>query len=87
VLGAANHDPAMFPDPHALLLGRDNAARHVGFSAGIHYCLGASLAKMEATIAISRLIRRFDQIEMVGEPHWRDRITIRGVDRLELRLA
>lgn len=83
-LGAANRDPAMFTEPHALVLDRPNAARHVGFSAGIHYCLGASLAKMEATIAISRLIRRFDHIEMVGDPHWRDRITIRGVDRLEL---
>lgn len=84
LLGAANHDPAMFDDPHALRLDRPNAARHLGFSAGIHYCLGASLAKMEATIAISRLIRRFPRIEMVGDAHWRDRITIRGVDRLQL---
>ncbi|HWL45171.1 MAG TPA: cytochrome P450 [Ilumatobacter sp.] len=84
-LGAANHDPAMFADPHALLLDRANASRHVGFSAGIHYCLGASLAKMEATIAISRLLRRFPHIEMIGEAHWRDRITIRGVDRLQLQ--
>lgn len=85
LLGSANHDPAMFDDPHALRLDRPNAARHVGFSAGIHYCLGASLAKMEATVAISRLIRRFPSVEMVGDPHWRDRITIRGVDRLQLQ--
>jgi cytochrome P450 len=85
-LGSANHDPAMFTDPDRLVLGRPNAARHVGFSAGIHYCLGASLAKMEATIALNRLIRRFPTLEMVGRPHWRDRITIRGVDRLELRV-
>ena len=87
VLGAANHDPTMFADPHTLRLDRDNAARHTAFSAGIHYCLGASLAKLEAGIALSRLIRRFDTIELAGEPHWRDRLTIRGVDRLPLRLG
>jgi len=84
VLGAANHDPAMFPDPHRLILDRPNAGKHTAFSAGVHYCLGASLAKLEASVAITRLIRRFDHIELAGEPHWRDRITIRGVDRLPL---
>ena len=84
VLGAANHDPAVFDDPHTLRLDRANAGRHTAFSAGIHYCLGASLAKLEATVAITGLIRRFDVIELAGEPHWRDRITIRGVDRLPL---
>jgi cytochrome P450 len=87
VLGAANHDPAMFDDPHALRLDRPNAGRHMAFAAGIHYCLGASLAKLEATVAITRLIRRFDRIELAGEPHWRDRITIRGVDRMPLDLG
>ncbi len=84
VLGAANHDPAMFDDPHRLILDRPNAGKHTSFSAGVHYCLGASLAKLEASVAIARLIRRFDHIELAGEPHWRDRITIRGVDRLPL---
>ena len=86
VLGSANRDPRIFDDPEALLLDRPNANRHLAFAAGIHYCLGASLAKLEASTAIGRLIRRFETIEMVGEPHWRDRLTIRGVDRLELRL-
>jgi cytochrome P450 len=84
VLGAANHDPAVFDDPHSLRLDRPNSNRHLAFAAGIHYCLGASLAKMEASVAIGRLIRRFPDLELVGEPHWRDRITIRGVDRLQL---
>ena len=48
VLGAANHDPAVFDDPHALRLDRPNANRHLAFAGGIHYCLGASLAKLEA---------------------------------------
>lgn len=87
VLGAANHDPAMFHDPHRLILDRPNAGKHTAFSAGVHYCLGASLAKLEAGVAITRLIRRFDHIELAGEPHWRDRITIRGVDHLPLKVS
>jgi cytochrome P450 len=86
-IGAANHDPAMFEDPHRLWLARPNANKHLAFSAGIHYCLGASLAKLETTIAITRLLRRFETIELAGEPHWRDRITIRGVDRLPLSVG
>ena len=84
ILGAANHDPAMFDDPHALRLDRPNAGRHLAFAAGIHYCLGASLAKLEATVAITAVIRRFPDVALAGEPHWRDRLTIRGVDRLPL---
>ena len=84
ILGAANHDPAMFDDPHVLRLDRPNAGRHLAFAAGIHYCLGASLAKLEATVAITAVIRRFPDVALAGEPHWRDRLTIRGVDRLPL---
>jgi cytochrome P450 len=86
VLGAANHDPAVFDDPHTLRLDRTNANRHLAFAAGIHYCLGASLARLEATVVLGRLIRRFDQIDLVTEPTFRDRLTIRGVDRMELSL-
>lgn len=86
VLGAANHDPAVFDDPHTLRLDRPNARNHLAFAAGIHYCLGASLAKLEGSVAIGSLIRRFPDLELAGEPHWRDRLTIRGVDRLPLSL-
>ncbi len=86
LLGAANHDPAMFDDPHQLRIGRPSANRHVALSAGIHYCLGASLAKLEAQVTISTLIRRFPNLELAGEPGWRDRLTIRGVDHLPLSL-
>jgi cytochrome P450 len=87
VLGAANHDPTVFENPHELHLDRPNASKHTAFSAGVHYCLGASLAKLEAQVALTKLIRRFGSIELEGEPHWRDRITIRGVDRLPLRVS
>jgi cytochrome P450 len=86
VLGAANHDPAVFDDPHTLRLDRANANRHLAFAAGIHYCLGASVARLEAEVVLTRLIRRFDEIELVGEPTFRDRFTIRGIDRMELAL-
>jgi cytochrome P450 len=86
LLGAANHDPAMFDDPHTLKLDRPNANRHLALAAGIHYCLGASLAKLEAQIAIGTLVQRFPDMHLAGDVHWRDRITIRGVDRLPLSL-
>ena len=87
VLGAANHDPTVFDRPDALVLGRSNANRHLAFAAGIHYCLGASLAKLEASVALTALIRRFPDVALAGEPRWRDRLTIRGVDHLPLALC
>ena len=87
VLGAANHDPTVFENPETLRLDRPNANRHLAFAAGAHYCLGASLAKLEAQVAITSVIRRFPNLELAGEPHWRDRLTIRGVDHLPLSLG
>ncbi len=84
VLGAANHDPAMFETPHRLDLTRSNASRHMAFAAGIHYCLGSNLAKLEAEIAVGSLVTRFPTLQPVGEITWRDRLTIRGVDHLQL---
>ncbi len=84
VLGAADHDPTIFDDPHSLRLDRPNANRHVAFAAGIHYCLGASLARLEAEIAVGSLVARFPTMRSVGDITWRDRLTIRGVDRLAL---
>jgi cytochrome P450 len=86
VLGAANHDPAVFDDPNTLRLDRPTAGRHLGFAAGVHYCLGASLARLEASIALTSVIRRFPDVALDGEVRWRDRLTIRGVDRLPLAL-
>lgn len=86
-LGGANHDPTMFDDPHNLQLNRPNANRHMAFASGIHYCLGASLAKLETEIAVGSLIKRFAHIEIDGEPSWRDRLTIRGVNQLRLSVS
>lgn len=84
VLGAGNHDPSMFDSPNRLRLDRANAGRHLAFAAGIHYCLGSNLAKLEAEVAVGSLVRRFPRLRSTGEITWRDRLTIRGVDRLTL---
>jgi len=84
VLGAANHDPTVFTDPHRLDLGRENANRHLALAAGIHYCLGANLARLEAEVAVGSLVARFPSMKATGAITWRDRLTIRGVDHLEL---
>ena len=83
-LGAGNHDPSIFERPHVLDFSRKNANRHLSFSAGVHYCLGASLAKLEAEVMLSSLVKSFDKIEALADPEWRDRLTIRGVTRYEL---
>ena len=84
LLGAGNHDPAMFADPHILKLDRANSNRHLAFAGGIHYCLGASLAKLEAEIAVGSIVARFPNMHAVGDITWRDRLTIRGIDHLQL---
>ena len=84
LLGAGNHDPAMFDDPNTLRLDRTNSNRHLAFAGGIHYCLGASLAKLEAEIAVGSIVSRFPNMKAVGDITWRDRLTIRGVDHLQL---
>ena len=84
VLSAANRDPALFDDPDELRLDRD-ASNHVGFGAGIHYCLGAPLARVEARIAIESLLRRLPNLRLtvpVDELRWRRVPVIHGVHHL-----
>jgi cytochrome P450 len=59
---AANRDPSMFDDPDQLDLTRANSRSHLGFGYGIHFCLGAALARLEAEIAIGTLVRRFPEM-------------------------
>jgi pimeloyl-[acyl-carrier protein] synthase len=71
MLGAANRDPAQFPDPDRLDLSRE-PNRHVAFGLGVHYCLGAPLARIEAQIAFAAILRRFPQIRLQEQSvRWR----------------
>jgi cytochrome P450 len=85
VLGAANRDPTAFTEPNRLDVTRD-ARRHVGLGGGIHHCLGAALARLEAQIAFSGLLERFPQIELAGTPVRRPTFTLRGLERLPVAL-
>jgi len=87
VLGAANRDPARFTDPDRLDVGRDEGGP-ISFGGGIHFCLGAALARMEAQIVLDRLLDRFSTMELVGDqPTHRDSLTLRGLVDLRVRFA
>jgi cytochrome P450 len=80
-LGAANHDPARFIEPERLDLGRSNGGP-LSFGGGIHYCLGAPLARLEAQVAFPALLQRFPHIEVHEPLHRRASMTVRGFLRI-----
>jgi cytochrome P450 len=84
-IGAANRDPAQFPDPERFDAGR-KPNRHVAFGQGDHACAGMNVARMEARIAFSRLLARFRRIELAGEPVRDRRIRFRGFRSLPVRV-
>jgi hypothetical protein len=86
LLAAANRDPAVYPDPDRLDIGRSNN-HHLTFSHGIHYCLGAALARAEGQIAIGSLATRFPDIEASEHPTYRDHFVLRGLTALPVTLA
>lgn len=85
ILGAANRDPAAFPDPHRLDVTRD-ARKHVAFGGGIHHCLGAALARMEGDIAFKALLAAFPSMELAAPPTRRPTFTLRGLETLPVAL-
>jgi cytochrome P450 len=87
VQAAANRDPEQFEEPHRLDLARDPNS-HLGFGYGLHYCLGAPLARLETSIALSRLLDRRSRIELMSDqPRWRPNLMGRAVESLQVRLA
>lgn len=87
MLGGANRDPAVFADPGTFDVTRENAADHVSFSSGIHYCLGAALAKMEGEVGLRALFDRFPDLTLAGTPHRRPTRVLRGYDAMPVRLT
>jgi cytochrome P450 len=88
LVGAANRDAAQFPDPDRLDVTRANASQHLSFATGIHYCVGAPLARLEAQLAIAALLRRYSDLRLAGErPAYRPTFVLRGLSRLEVAVA
>ena len=88
LLGSANRDPAVYPDqPDRLDITRQNV-RPLSFGGGIHFCLGAQLARLEGQIALRSLIERFPGISLAADsaPGWKDSIILRGMQSLPVRL-
>lgn len=81
-LAGANRDPQVFEDPHRFDVTRANAADHVSFSAGRHYCLGAALARMEGEIGLRRLFARYPRLRLVDGARRRSTRILRGYEQL-----
>ncbi|MCX3060758.1 cytochrome P450 [Streptomyces beihaiensis] len=86
LFGAANHDPAVFADPSRLdLTRRDNP--HLSFSAGIHYCIGAPLARIELAASMRALLTRAPTLRLAAEPVRKPNFVIRGVETLSVEVG
>lgn len=86
ILGAANRDPEIFPEPDRIDWDRPNSARHLAFAAGPHYCLGASLARLEIAEVFAALAGRFPRLRVEPEPPFKPNPGLRGPARLRLHL-
>ncbi|GGU56566.1 cytochrome P450 [Lentzea flava] len=79
LLGAANRDPRVFPEPHRFDVLRVQQPEHLAFSSGVHYCLGATLARMEGDVAFRALARKMPDLRQAGPATFRDSVVIRGL--------
>ncbi|WP_426506675.1 cytochrome P450 [Dactylosporangium sp. McL0621] len=85
LFGSANHDPAAFADPeHLDVTRRDNP--HISFGAGIHYCLGAPLARIELAASFGALLAKAPKMRLVSDPVYKPGYVIRGLEHLEVAI-
>jgi cytochrome P450 len=85
-LAAANRDPAVFDDPHCFDVGRPNAGKHLAFSGGRHFCLGAALARAEGEVGLRRFFTHFPGAQLAGLGSRRDTRVLRGWAELPVSL-
>jgi cytochrome P450 PksS len=84
IIGSANHDEAQFPDPETFDIARE-PNKHLAFGQGLHFCIGAPLARMEGQIALMTLFRRFPNLRLAQAPEslrWRKSLIVRGLEQL-----
>jgi cytochrome P450 len=86
-IGGANRDPRVFEQPDEFRIDRPDPGRHLSFSLGIHHCLAASLARLEARIAIEELTRRYPAAELAAPPVRRPLLVLRGFQSIPVRAA
>src|SRR3954451_5267945 len=86
LLGAANRDPDVVDEPARFDVTRANARDHLAFSAGVHYCVGAGLARLEGVVGLRALSDRFPKLRVAGRPVRRDLRTLRGFEHLPVAL-
>jgi cytochrome P450 len=83
LLGSAGRDPAVFPEPGRMDVGRDPNP-HLGFGAGIHFCLGAPLARLELAVSLPALLHRLPHLELTEEPEYHPNFVIHGLRSLRV---
>ena len=86
-VAAANRDPTVFPDPHRFDVQRSNASRHLAFSAGRHFCLGAALARAEGEVGLRTFFDRFPDVRSAGAGNRRTTTVLRGWSTLPVALG
>ena len=83
LFGAAERDPRRFDDPDRFDIGRGDPA-HIGFGGGIHFCVGAPLARQEIEVSVAGIATRFPELALAAEPGYHPTFVIRGLNALRL---
>ena len=85
LFAAANRDPSVFEDPDTIRFDRESARPHLAFGWGIHHCIGAALARLEARLALRLMVERFERVELIGAVAVNEPFILRGLTTLPIR--